>query len=281
MSPTSTESPASTPVLAARRNLTRLRRRANQADVLFISFPKSGRTWFRTVWAAYWCKVGGIEFELRPQGIAGMPRMYSTHDRWAHLLEASMFKRLLGHGLIPPRAARDKPKALLVRDPRDVVVSLFFHMKKRGQVRRRYKPDSLKALVRHPDFGFTTICELMNGWYREWGGSDRFRLFRYEDARAEPVRVMREWLQFCGVKAIDEAALVQAVAFSDFDAARQREVAGAAKDKLISACNLADADSFKARRGKVGGYADYLDADDLAFCNATMARLLPIFGYKP
>jgi hypothetical protein len=267
--------------VAARRNLTRLRRRANQADVLFISFPKSGRTWFRTMWAAYWCKVAGKEFDLRIEsGVPGMPRMYATHDRWTHLLEANAFKRLLGHGLIPPGAARDKPKALLVRDPRDVVVSLFFHMKKRGQVKRRWKPDTLQDLVRNPDFGFATICGLMNSWYQEWGASDRFRLWRYEDARAEPVRVLREWLRFYGVQQVDEQALAHAVAFSDFNATRQREAAGAAKDKLISARDVADGDSFKARRGKVGGFTDYLDADDIAFCETVMRSLDPVFGYR-
>ncbi len=79
---------------------------------------------------------------------------------------------------------------------------------------------------------------------------------------------------------IDEAALQHAIAYSDFDAARQREQAGASGDKLISARNLADGDSFKARRGKVGGFSDHLDKDDVAFCNATMARLHPAFGYR-
>jgi hypothetical protein len=269
------------PVLARRRNLTRRRRRADEADVLFISFPKSGRTWFRTLWSAYWCKVAGIEFDLRVRGIPGMPHLYATHDRWTHLQEASAFKRLLGQGLIPPRAARDKPKALLVRDPRDVVVSLYFQMTKRSQVKRRYKPESLKALVHHPAFGFATICDLMNGWYLEWGGSDRFAMFRYEDARADPEPVMRQWLRFFGVDPIDEAALAHAIAYSDFSAAKQREQAGAITDKMMAARNLDDGDSFKARRGKVGGFTDYLDAEDLAYCNQTMARLLPVFGYKP
>lgn len=267
--------------VATRRNLTRLRRRANHSDVLFISFPKSGRTWFRTLWAAYWCEAAGKEFDLRIEsGVPGMPRMDATHDRWTHLLETSAFKRLLGHGLIPPGAARHKPKALLVRDPRDVVVSLFFHMKKRGQVNRRWKPDTLQDLVRNPDFGFAAICRLMNSWYQEWGGSDRFKLFRYEDARAEPVRVLREWLQFYGVQNVDEEALAHAVAFSDFNAAREREAASAANDNLISARNVADGDSFKARRGKVGGFADYLDAEDIAFCDAVMSKLAPVFGYQ-
>lgn len=267
--------------LAKRRNFTRLRRRANQADVLFISFPKSGRTWFRTVWSAYWCKVGGIDFDLRVTGIPGMPRLYATHDRWTHLQEASAFNRLLGHGLIPPKAAREKPKALLVRDPRDVVVSLYFQMTRRSQVERRYKPESLKALVHHPDFGFATICDLMNGWYEEWGGSDRFAMFRYEDARADPAPVMRQWLRFFGVGRIDEAALSHAIDYSDFSAVRQREEAGETRDKLMAARNVEDGDSFKARRGKVGGFTDYLDADDLAYCSAAMSRLLPVFGYRP
>ncbi|TIP61683.1 MAG: hypothetical protein E5X55_36270 [Mesorhizobium sp.] len=34
-----------------------------------------------------------------------------------------------------------------------------------------------------------------------------------------------------------------------------------------------DPESFKVRKGKVGGYLDYLSTDDVAFCDDVLARL--------
>jgi hypothetical protein len=40
-----------------------------------------------------------------------------------------------------------------------------------------------------------------------------------------------------------------------------------------------DPESFKVRRGKIGGFADYLSQDDQEYAAAALARLDPRFGY--
>jgi hypothetical protein len=40
-----------------------------------------------------------------------------------------------------------------------------------------------------------------------------------------------------------------------------------------------DPESFKVRRGKVGGYREYLSAGDQQFSAAAMKELDPRFGY--
>jgi hypothetical protein len=42
---------------------------------------------------------------------------------------------------------------------------------------------------------------------------------------------------------------------------------------------LGDANALKVRRGKVGGFAEYLSDTDLAVANREVARLDPWFGY--
>jgi hypothetical protein len=43
-----------------------------------------------------------------------------------------------------------------------------------------------------------------------------------------------------------------------------------------------DRESFKVRRGKVGGYADYLGDAEIELLNRKMAATLsPFFGYEP
>lgn len=261
-----------------RWNLSSSRHAANRADVIFISFPKSGRTWYRMFWAAYWCHRAGREFELDPKNIPGMPEVLFTHDRWDHETEITLKKRWLGHYLVPTAAAASARKFLLARDPRDVIVSLFFHLTKRSR-ERLVQPESMKQLVRDPRFGIAHIVRLLNGWHAEWKGTPNYTFARYEDARVAAEPAMRQWMAFAGIADPDPASFRHALEFTEFDAVRQREKEGGFKNKLLDARDPSDPDSFKARRGKVGGFTDYLDADDLAFCDAEMKKLDPVFGY--
>jgi hypothetical protein len=92
---------------------------------------------------------------------------------------------------------------------------------------------------------------------------------------------MREWFAFFGVRALDEAAFDHALKFSDFQAVQRREKAGEFTDTLLRPGDTQDPESFKARRGKVGGFRDYFDAADCEFGAAQVARLDPRFGYAP
>ncbi|MCC2655468.1 MAG: hypothetical protein K0Q76_576 [Panacagrimonas sp.] len=263
-----------------RWNLSSARRAANDADVFFISFPKSGRTWYRMFWSAYWCHRAGRAFELDPRNIEGMPKVLFTHDRWDHETEINTKKRWLGHYLIPAAAAESKRKFVLARDPRDVIVSLFFHLTKRSR-ERRVQPETMKQLVRDPQFGIAHIVRLLNEWNAEWKGTPTYRFARYEDARAAAAPAMREWMAFAGVAEPDPASFQHALEFTDFETVRKREKEGSFGNKLLDARDPSDPESFKARRGKVGGYTDYLDRDDLAVCSAEIAKLDPVFGYTP
>jgi hypothetical protein len=61
---------------------------------------------------------------------------------------------------------------------------------------------------------------------------------------------------------------------------KKMEAAGAFSSKILQATDVADPESFKVRRGKVGGYPDYLVGDDLVYANEAMRRLEPRFGYN-
>jgi hypothetical protein len=43
--------------------------------------------------------------------------------------------------------------------------------------------------------------------------------------------------------------------------------------------DVRDPESFKVRRGKVGGYREYLSAEDQQFAEAALTKLDPRFGY--
>lgn len=259
-------------------NWSKAGREINRADAYFISFPKSGRTWVRVFYFSYLAKIAGREFSWKPADFPGRPHLFFTHDRWEHRRSPGWWNFIRGKHLVPPAARREKKIILLARDPRDVVVSLYFHLAKRPHV-YQWQPKSVGETLRSPDFGVAQVVDLLNGWLAEWRGRAGFKLMRYEDCRADAAREFRGLLEFLGLAPLDETAFVHALEFSSFDAMRAGEVAGKFTEDGLTAGNRTDAESFKTRRGKVGGFRDYLSADDLAFAAEQMKKLDPQFGY--
>jgi hypothetical protein len=60
---------------------------------------------------------------------------------------------------------------------------------------------------------------------------------------------------------------------------KKMEAASAFASKILQATDVGDPESFKVRRGKVGGFADYLAGADLTYANEAMRKLDSRFGY--
>ena len=130
----------------------------------------------------------------------------------------------------------------------------------------------------------------MNRWLEEWMPSARLHLLRYEDARRDPATAFSAALRFLlPTVALDEPALGRAVEISSFENMRRLEAGaeGAKGTELVTDLNKEalrpknadDPDSYKVRRGKVGGYTDYLGAPDIDFLNRALEKLDSRYGY--
>ena len=71
----------------------------------------------------------------------------------------------------------------------------------------------------------------------------------------------------------------EALEFSRFENMQKLEAAGAFDSNILHPGDVRDPESFKVRRGKVGGYREYLSADDQQFAAAAMRELDRRFGY--
>ncbi len=58
------------------------------------------------------------------------------------------------------------------------------------------------------------------------------------------------------------------------------ENAGAFDSKILRAGDTQDPESFKVRRGKIGGFEDYLSPEDQALAASALQELDPRFGYS-
>ena len=185
-------------------------------DIYFVSFPKSGRTWFRVFMCAYLSHLHNRPFNWNATELWAPHKIGFTHDRWEHDLMIGWKSRVRGDYLIPSNCRGQKRSFCWYRDPRDTIVSLFFHLTKRHR-RFRYCPKSLTELVRHPRFGIHHLICLMNLWWNEWNQSSRFLLLRYEKTMSNPAFWMRKYLEFVEMACINPVSFEHALDFSSFN----------------------------------------------------------------
>ena len=264
-------------------NLTSKRLLFRQKDSYIVSIPKSGRTWLRVLLHEYYSRLFGTTEALnsRDQYADDRPGYFFTHDRYEHLTVANPWQRLLGRFLIPADRRREGRILLIARDPRDVMVSLYFQNTRRVKQKQAFHGD-ISTMLQDPLLGVDTVIRTMNGWLREWGErNEGFLLSRYEDWQAEPDRYFGEIIAFLGDGAVDRPRLQQAIDESRFDKMQQRERSGAEGPSAVRPGNPDDPESFKARKGKVGGYREYLSDGDIAVIERAMTHLDTRFGYQP
>ena len=164
----------------------------------------------------------------------------------------------------------------MVRDPRDAIVSNYFQVTRRD----RWFDGDIAGYVRWPRGSVRSMLRYYDVWARQRDVPADFLLLRYEDLRRDTVGELRRVAAFIGLDGIRQEAIEQTVAHATFDAMRRREAAQNADASPLAPGHAADPESFKARKGEVGGYAAYLAADDVAWIDARIDEGLdPYYGY--
>ena len=73
----------------------------------------------------------------------------------------------------------------------------------------------------------------------------------------------------------NEHAFCRALRESSFERMREAEEKGIWDDARLQPGRRGDSDSFKVRRGKVGGFRDYFNEEDYAFAQCVLESLDP------
>ena len=265
-----------------RRNFSSRARELSGGDAIILSIPKSGRTWLRAFLCAYFCRRFGLEFTLRTgrYDLPGFPRIVFSHDLFEHRTKGDRWDRIRGKYLVPRRELNRAKIILLARDPRDCFVSLFLQLTRRdpnAPVKLRQK--NVSEMLRDEKFGMRAIVDAMNNWLNEFSQRENFTLVRYEVLRAAPAEHFRDLLAVLGESSPDANIFQEALEFSRFENMQKLEAAGAFDSNILHPGDVRDPESFKVRRGKVGGYREYLSAEDQQFAEAALTELDRRFGY--
>lgn len=274
--------------------LSRLHRaKARRADVIVIAHPKCGGTWLRVMLFHLYQTRYGLSSrrvfktdELYRQN-RDLPRFLVTNGHYSY--EGVVAQALREPGASPDLAG--KRFVLLARHPCDIVVSWHLQLAKRTKAyKRELINHALRAPVErgalslwefalHEELGLPALIEYFNEWVRALSRVERSLVVRYEDLRTEPESVLRRMVSFLEAPFSDQE-IAQAVSFASFDNLRALEQANYFRNAGLTLRNPDDPDTFKVRRGKVGGYRDHFTPEQLAHIDALVrTRLDPVLGY--
>ena len=262
-------------------------RKLQKADCVIISYGKSGRTWLRVMLSRFYQLKHNlpdyslIVFDNLHAKNQDIPRIFFTHDNY--------LKDFTGNA-DSKKDYYQKKVVLLVRDPRDVVVSQYFQWKYRMQSWK-------KRLNRYPahgsdvdeyqfamdqDAGLPKIVDFFNLWASEAGEIDQLLVVRYEDMRRDTAQVLGQILEFIGTPASPEE-LQDVVNFSSMENMKKMEQKRTFRfsgTRMVPG-DRKNPDSFKVRRGKVGGFSDYFDEDQVNTIEQLLQQTLqPVYGYS-
>lgn len=266
-----------------RRNFSSRARELSGGDAIVISIPNSGRTWVRTFLCSYFCARYEHPFSLHPETYrdSRIPRIIYTHDLYEHYTKTRWWERVRGKFLVPPGEVERAGIILLARDPRDAFVSHYVEMTRRtAETADALKRRTVGDVLRDPIFGIALVIQTMNEWLKEFARRPDCILVRYEDLHVNPNEQFRRVLAAVGETDAQEPHFEKALEFSRFGNMRKMEASLDYDRQLLQPGDVNDPESYKVRRGRIGGYVDYLNPNDIEYADQAMSALDRRFGYQ-
>jgi hypothetical protein len=138
---------------------------------------------------------------------------------------------------------------------------------------------SMWKFVRHSDIGLPFLIDYLNTWMLNFSGLERAVMIRYEELRAQPAENLRQ-IGALMDPPFSDAEIEEAVSFGSFENLRKLEMEGHFRHGGLNLRNANDPETYKVRRGKVGGYRDYFEPEQVAELEELVSsRLDPRLGY--
>ena len=243
-------------------------------QVCFVSYPKSGHKWLRALIGKALCEKYQLDermifHEPRLTKAAGVLRTACTHGD-AGLTEGRHYRDL------ETNLARYNAKKvlLMIRDPRDIVVSCYFNETRRKSAYN----GSISDFIRSDHYGIRKIVTFYNIWHANRHIPEVLLPIRYEDLHVDPGKNLRLALSLIDPQDYTDEIIHRAVEYGSFKNMRRKEQEEHIASRKLQPGDYVDEESYKVRRGKVGGYVDYLDNNDLKYVNSVIDKLsCPLF----
>jgi hypothetical protein len=234
-----------------------------KSSFVFISYPKSGRTWMRYIF---------------------------------RLLNADVWFTHAGHGtkrssILKPRQFSEltlsrlgEKNIFMYRNPLDTAVSLYFQIHKHelfslkkklsvgyivSALSGRLPPKDINKFVLHPAFGVENICRFNRAWLDHFNNMPDSLVVTYEEAKTDLPDVINKFITYLDLPPCDIDEIVKK---SDFSEMKKFELEKESKELRLHGMRSEDPETMKVRKGLVKGYQDYLDTNTIEAAKKIAAR---------
>lgn len=230
------------------------------SDIILASFPKSGNTWMRFIWAnmVSLMELDGREIDFKYLD-SDLIAEYDSHSYGE--VEFDCLPRIVKtHRVYDSRAFGENRKIYIVRHPGDVAVSFFEYLK--AQVGCDVGKYGLKRFIRDKEHGVPAWCEHVQDWR-----SEADVVVKYEEMKAATEATVHRILQQLELCHVDGSTVRKAVKRSSFQVLRSAE-----EEKGRPREDKFDSDYRFMRSGTTGEWKDQFDEEDKKYLKYQVRR---------
>ncbi|MBU0877935.1 MAG: sulfotransferase domain-containing protein [Alphaproteobacteria bacterium] len=262
--------------------------RDNEPTFVSVGYPKVGNTWLRVTLGRYLqskyqlpttplmdiAEIG----DLRSRGV-------KTTGNFTHqpLVWTEQTARELNYDNVVKPFSRQRV-LLLCRHPLDTLVSLYMHQKYMDK--NESYSGSVVDLIDDPVFGLEKYIQFYNVWHDNMERVKELKLWRFEDAKANPNKALTSVLRYLG-ETPEKADVDEAISFGSFENMRSLERGSNPLRYKSSGFAIFDTgdrqnpDAYHVRRGEVGGWRSEIpQTEHDRYIKRIRGELAPFFGYS-
>jgi hypothetical protein len=230
------------------------------SDILLASYPKSGNTWMRFIWAniVSLMELEGREIDFEYLNTA-LVAEYDSHSYGD--VEFDCLPRVVKtHYPYDNKAFGENRSIYIVRHPGDVMLSYYEWIDAQGK--NEVTGGSLKHFIQNKEYGMPAWCEHVKDWVPR---ADV--VVRYEDLKDDAVGVVSHIRSTFELNHIQGFVIERAVDRSSFGEMKEKEESSGSPltDKF-------DTDYRFMRKGRMGEWKHQFDGDDIAYMAAQIKR---------
>ena len=248
-------------------------------DAYLISYPKSGRTWLqRLIVEAYLHKADNFSevkdiFDLHNY-INTFPKILPTHGG-ACWEESFTVQDQNDIEAMDYQAYLAKPIVFMVRDPRDVLVSQYYHMKYRTGIKNISKHELIHSEV----IGLPKMIAYMNKWMTlSKESTNNIKIFSYEELHRDTINTVQAVLVQWNLS-IEKTHLQAGIQRANIAQMRAKE-SPAAKSPWQYTKDVNNQENYHARKGEIGEHTSFFTMEELVEIKDHIAlNLDPEFTY--
>jgi hypothetical protein len=221
-------------------------------DIYLVSFPKSGNTWLRFLVAntlkVHYQIQREVSFFTIEEFVPDVHQTLGMNIGYPGIFGSPEVPRIIkshsAHNSYYRRAI------LLVRDPRDVMVSYFYHHKRLETIPESY---TLSNFIHHEKYGVKAWKNHTESWFKKTEGQG-VQIFRYEDLLNNTQTELDRLMDLLGIK-VEESNLLKAITLSSKENMSNNET------KLASTFRVRSRKVSFVREGKATGGKELSDLD--------------------